>query len=89
MKDYEKFLKELEQLQKDRAYEAKEMTYLKWSNACLTHELVRWHEQANKEHSGHASEPEQENGEPRINGEIRDCNCALLGHEDGHWLATR
>ena len=87
MEDHEKVLKELEQLQKDGADEAKEMAYLKWSNACLRHELQRCHEQANREASGHVSEPERESGEPRINGEMQDCNCSLSGYEDGHCLA--
>ncbi|XP_074317491.1 protein CHUP1, chloroplastic [Silene latifolia] len=43
--EYDKVLKELEQLQKDKETEANEITYLKWSNACLRHELVRCHEQ--------------------------------------------
>lgn len=33
--------KEIEQLQKDRAAELKELVYLRWSNACLRHELMR------------------------------------------------
>lgn len=33
--------KEIEQLQKDRAAELKELVYLQWSNACLRHELMR------------------------------------------------
>ncbi|KAL6273595.1 hypothetical protein ACE6H2_024287 [Prunus campanulata] len=33
--------KEIEQLQKDRAAELKELVYLRWSNACLRHKLMR------------------------------------------------
>ncbi|KAF8397783.1 hypothetical protein HHK36_016705 [Tetracentron sinense] len=43
--DYSHLLTELEQLQKDRAAEVKELIYLRWSNACLRHELMKNQEQ--------------------------------------------
>lgn len=45
MEDYDRVSNELEQLQKDRAAEVKELIYLRWSNACLRHELMK-----NREH---------------------------------------
>ncbi|KAK9723948.1 hypothetical protein RND81_05G036300 [Saponaria officinalis] len=42
---HDQTLNELEQLQKDLETQANEITYLKWSNACLRHELMRCHEQ--------------------------------------------
>lgn len=41
MEDYRQLLSECEQLQKDRAAEVKELIYLRWTNACLKHELMR------------------------------------------------
>ncbi|KAK4281583.1 hypothetical protein QN277_013056 [Acacia crassicarpa] len=43
--EYEQLRKELEQQKKERAGEVKELIYLRWSNACLRHELIRAHEQ--------------------------------------------
>ncbi|KAF3441757.1 hypothetical protein FNV43_RR15672 [Rhamnella rubrinervis] len=45
MEDYDRLSNELEQLQKDRAAEVKELIYLRWSSACLRHELMK-----NQEH---------------------------------------
>ncbi|XP_057512352.1 protein CHUP1, chloroplastic [Actinidia eriantha] len=39
--DYNKLGIELEKLQKDREAEVKELIFLRWSNACLRHELLR------------------------------------------------
>ncbi|KAK0583630.1 hypothetical protein LWI29_000508 [Acer saccharum] len=47
MEDYEQLVNEHEQLQKDRAAEVKELISLRWTNACLRHELMR--NQAEKE----------------------------------------
>ncbi|KAB2630994.1 protein CHUP1 [Pyrus ussuriensis x Pyrus communis] len=41
IKDYTSLEKELENLKKDCAAEIKELIYLRWSNACLRHELIR------------------------------------------------
>lgn len=41
MEDYNQLVNELGRLQKDRAAEVKELVYLRWSNACLRHELTR------------------------------------------------
>ncbi|CAN6716195.1 unnamed protein product [Malus baccata var. baccata] len=41
IEDYIGLEKELENLKKDRAAEIKELIYLRWSNACLRHELMR------------------------------------------------
>ncbi|KAK7284946.1 hypothetical protein RJT34_19700 [Clitoria ternatea] len=43
--DYKQLLEELEQVKKERANEAKELIYLRWTNACLRHDLMRHHEQ--------------------------------------------
>lgn len=45
MEDYDRLSNELEQVQKDRAAEVKELIYLRWSNACLRHALMK-----NQEH---------------------------------------
>lgn len=45
MEDYKRLVNELEQLHKDRAAETTELIYLRWSNACLRHELMRSHGQ--------------------------------------------
>ncbi|KAH7512067.1 hypothetical protein FEM48_Zijuj12G0051100 [Ziziphus jujuba var. spinosa] len=45
MEDYNRLRNELEQLQKDQAAETEELIYLRWSNACLRHELMK-----NQEH---------------------------------------
>ncbi|XP_011022125.1 PREDICTED: protein CHUP1, chloroplastic [Populus euphratica] len=45
MEDYNRLVNELEQLHKDRAAETTELIYLRWSNACLRHELMRSHGQ--------------------------------------------
>ncbi|GAB4833519.1 hypothetical protein Ancab_031763 [Ancistrocladus abbreviatus] len=42
--DYDKLVKQLEQLQKDAAAEVKELIHLRWINACLRHELMRCNE---------------------------------------------
>ncbi|KAL2896779.1 Protein CHUP1 chloroplastic [Bienertia sinuspersici] len=47
--DHDKVVKELEQLQKGREAEVNELTYLRWSNACLRQELSRCHELKDKE----------------------------------------
>lgn len=41
IEDYKELVNELEQLQKDKASEDKELIYLRWCNACLRHELMR------------------------------------------------
>ncbi|KAI9394480.1 hypothetical protein POPTR_005G098400v4 [Populus trichocarpa] len=43
MEAYNRLVNELEQLHKDRAAETTELIYLRWSNACLRHELMRSH----------------------------------------------
>ncbi|CAJ1889878.1 unnamed protein product [Sphenostylis stenocarpa] len=43
--DYKQLVDELEQMKKERADEAKELIYLRWTNACLRHDLMRPHEQ--------------------------------------------
>lgn len=44
MEEYNQLLNELDQIQKERAAEVKELTFLRWSNACLRHEVMRLHE---------------------------------------------
>ncbi|KAI3473956.1 hypothetical protein Pfo_028530 [Paulownia fortunei] len=41
IENYNQLACELERLQKDEAAEVKELIYLRWSNACLRHELMR------------------------------------------------
>ncbi|KAJ8532783.1 hypothetical protein K7X08_015672 [Anisodus acutangulus] len=41
IEDYKELVNELEQLQKDKATEDKELIYLRWCNTCLRHELMR------------------------------------------------
>lgn len=56
MEDYNMLVNELEQLQKDRAAEVNELISLRWSNACLRHELMRSRDQGdqdNQEREGH------------------------------------
>nr|KYP70962.1 hypothetical protein KK1_010204 [Cajanus cajan] len=43
--EYKQLLDELEKVKKERADEAKELIYLRWTNACLRHDLMRHHEQ--------------------------------------------
>ncbi|KAK7245016.1 hypothetical protein RIF29_39846 [Crotalaria pallida] len=43
--DYKKVIDELEQNKKERADEVKELIFLRWTNACLKHELIRNREQ--------------------------------------------
>lgn len=43
--DYKQVLDELEQIKKERADEVKELICLRWTNACLRHELTRNDEQ--------------------------------------------
>ncbi|XP_014495465.1 protein CHUP1, chloroplastic isoform X2 [Vigna radiata var. radiata] len=43
--EYKQVVDELEQMKKERADEAKELIYLRWTNACLRHDLKRPHEQ--------------------------------------------
>ncbi|KAF9682077.1 hypothetical protein SADUNF_Sadunf05G0070900 [Salix dunnii] len=45
MEDYNRLASELEKLHKDRSAETTELIYLRWSNACLRHELMRSHGQ--------------------------------------------
>lgn len=51
---YNQLVNELEQFQMDRADEVKELIFLRWSNACLRHELYK------KNHSESPSERFQE-----------------------------
>ncbi|RDY07375.1 Protein CHUP1, chloroplastic, partial [Mucuna pruriens] len=51
--DYKQLLDELEQVKKERADEAKELIYLRWTNACLRHDLMRHHEQQQDEDKTH------------------------------------
>ncbi|KAJ1418891.1 hypothetical protein SESBI_15494 [Sesbania bispinosa] len=49
-----KVLDELEKGKKERADEAKELIYLRWTNACLRHDLTRHHEQQQNQDRNHA-----------------------------------
>lgn len=40
--EYEKLANEYEQVEKERSDELKELTYLRWCNACLRYELKRY-----------------------------------------------
>ncbi|KAJ1378323.1 hypothetical protein SESBI_47952 [Sesbania bispinosa] len=52
--DYKQVLDELEKVKKERADEAKELIYLRWTNACLRHDLTRHHEQQQNQDRNHA-----------------------------------
>ncbi|KAE9621790.1 hypothetical protein Lal_00032864 [Lupinus albus] len=43
--DYKLVIDELEQIKKEKADEVKELIFLRWTNACLKHQLTRHHEQ--------------------------------------------
>lgn len=49
IENYNQLACELERLQKDEASEVKELIYLRWSNACLRHELMRRNQQEQME----------------------------------------
>ncbi|KAK7378721.1 hypothetical protein VNO80_04168 [Phaseolus coccineus] len=51
--DYKQLVDELEQIKKERADEAKELIYLRWTNACLRHDLMRPHEQQQNQDKTH------------------------------------
>ncbi|XP_059667527.1 protein CHUP1, chloroplastic [Cornus florida] len=74
MEEYNHIVNELEQVQKDRAAEVKELIYLRWCNACLRHELRR----RNQENQGQAEEKKQLEVEVGGRGEIGDLE---LEHE--------
>ncbi|XP_061352422.1 protein CHUP1, chloroplastic-like [Gastrolobium bilobum] len=51
--DYKQLQDELEQMKKERTDEAKELIYLRWTNACLRHELTRHLEQQQNQDRDH------------------------------------
>ncbi|KAK7396623.1 hypothetical protein VNO78_17758 [Psophocarpus tetragonolobus] len=51
--EYKQLLNELEQVKKERTDEGKELIYLRWSNACLRHDLMRHNEQQQNEDNTH------------------------------------
>ncbi|TKY62062.1 CHUP1 [Spatholobus suberectus] len=51
--EYKQLLDELEKVKKERADEAKELIYLRWTNACLRHDLMRHHEQQQNQDKTH------------------------------------
>lgn len=51
--EYKQLVDELEQMKKERADEAKELIYLRWTNACLRHDLMRPHEQQQNQDKTH------------------------------------
>jgi hypothetical protein len=65
---YNQLVNELEKFQKDRAAEVKELIFLRWSNACLRHELMKNHDKTN--HSGSCFEGCQETGNSRLEHEL-------------------
>ncbi|KAJ6413389.1 hypothetical protein OIU84_006230 [Salix udensis] len=72
MEDYNRLVSELEKLQKDRASETTELIYLRWSNACLRHELMRSHGQQQLQIEDRKKYLELELEEPCR--EIADCD---------------
>uniref|UniRef100_A0A6N2LXI0 Protein CHUP1, chloroplastic n=1 Tax=Salix viminalis TaxID=40686 RepID=A0A6N2LXI0_SALVM len=72
MEDYNRLVSELEKLQKDRAAETTELIYLRWSNACLRHELMRSHGQQQLQIEDRKKYLELELEEPCR--EIADCD---------------
>jgi hypothetical protein len=65
---YNQLVNDLEKFQKDRAAEVKELIFLRWSNACLRHELMKNHDKTN--HSGSCFEGCQETGNSRLEHEL-------------------
>ncbi|XP_009623510.1 protein CHUP1, chloroplastic [Nicotiana tomentosiformis] len=56
VEDYKELANELEQLQKDKATEDKELIYLRWCNACLRHELMRRNQEQMEQEKNHDQE---------------------------------
>lgn len=94
MEDYSHLLNELEQIQKDRSVEVKELIYLRWCNACLRHELTRRNqEQEEKNLEGKINPLELDSGgngetgafglELELNGDALANNLSCLGLTSG------
>ncbi|KAL6141866.1 hypothetical protein ACLB2K_060152 [Fragaria x ananassa] len=72
IEDYTQLSEELEQLQKDRAAEHTELIYLRWSNACLRHELMK-----NNAQQEHGTEQKNSHLETDSEGSIEIGNYGL------------
>ncbi|KAL5545981.1 hypothetical protein UlMin_005668 [Ulmus minor] len=92
MEDLNWVANELEQLQKERAAEVKELIHLRWSNACLRHELMK-----NQEHEKDQNR-NQNQSELDLEGNLELGNCGfeselensvVLGHENGDQTSKR
>lgn len=79
MEDYKKLVEEHKAVQNDRRADIKELIYLRWSNACLKHELMRLREEQEKNQSI-KNHPDQE---LEGNEEIRECGLDGLAFEKG------
>ncbi|KAJ4848720.1 hypothetical protein Tsubulata_018457 [Turnera subulata] len=80
MEEYNQLVHELDQLKKGRAAEITELIYLRWSNACLRHELMRSHDEQQQYH--HQQIEEKHNYlelELEPSGEIKDCSLEHQG----------
>lgn len=56
--DYKQVLDELEKVKKERTDETKELIYLRWTNACLRHDLTRHNEPQQNQDGNHVVELE-------------------------------
>ncbi|XP_021736497.1 protein CHUP1, chloroplastic-like [Chenopodium quinoa] len=84
--EHERVLQEIEQLQKDREAEVSELTYLKWTNACLRNELLRCHELNKGENGNQAEEIESLEDHHSEIDENYGCNNKALSVHNDHEL---
>ncbi|GKV10192.1 hypothetical protein SLEP1_g21597 [Rubroshorea leprosula] len=77
IEDYNQLADEYEQLQRAREAEVSELIYLRWSNACLKHELMRYHAQKECE------QEEKNNPEPEFEGSGEIGDFGMGQHLDG------
>ena len=73
---------ELEQVKKERADEVTELVYLRWTNACLRHELTRHHEQQNQDRDHTELEPGGSDEVIHYDSEHESHDDSLLEHHN-------
>lgn len=79
--DFGVVVSKLEQLEKERADEVKELIYLRWCNACLRHDLLR-RNQEEKDHEREAEQMELHVGEIAHFGSDNELDCSSFRHGD-------
>ncbi|CAL1398337.1 unnamed protein product [Linum trigynum] len=62
MEDYNRLVNELEQARREQVAEITEVTYLRWTNACLRHQLMRSYQQQQENVREHSNGRESEGG---------------------------